>query len=477
MSYTNGAYKEKIISIYIENIESSLEVIAIEIKNLIELVIHKKASEEKYKLIHHNSGYLGKYYKVVSRVKSGESLGEKLVIKDHLLNIKKRIPNADTDQVVEELYSRYKDLIGIKVLGDLQTDVSNLLNLFKESRNEFIEEGENNAYIEFINLENQPETMTNGKEIIKIDCVYHKKGESFNFELQMKNQLLSAWGDMEHQQFYKNSKFSPIRKSHEPVMQDVGELLAKIDNLLLSVRESESKYHENGEEWDFQSKLHKYFSEPLERIFEINVNTKITQLAKVLYLLEKEVTPNYSSLNLELAEFAETISIPEDYTMSEVIKKYLDYRDTTINLRVFEAITISWYASLKPNITHNIEQYIEFIEWLCEKVLQTINNVNEIDVEDVDTPFEPVFNQLLVNARGIDYFINFEKYKELTEYYKFTKDIYNEWVEEKEHQRVFSIDFLNYINYLAGQLIFSEVLEEEYKIPDVPIKVIIDEFF
>lgn len=355
-------YKGRVVDIYEKNIVPDLENVAIEIKNLLELILNNNTDllKNTFNLIHFNSGYVGRYYKVLSRVKSGESLGEKLVIKDDLLSILDKYPDGKEEDIKKELLKIYKDLIGIKILGDLQIDVDNLLDFLKENKHKFIYE---DTYIEFLAIEEQPVSMKNGKNIIKIDAIYHKSNPSmnYNFELQIKNQLLSAWGDMEHQQFYKNNKFSPIRKSHEPIMQNVGDLLSQIDNLLLSVRESEKEYNEKGDYWDFNKKIEQKYNVALENVFGFNVNNKINDLIKTFNQLEKIVSPNYKDLNYDLVNFIHTCQIEDDLIKDTFIKRYLDFKKLKLKLRVFEAITITWYSEIiDDDISLNSEQYLKF---------------------------------------------------------------------------------------------------------------------
>lgn len=477
MAFTNKTYKEKIISIYTDNIVPEIEGIALEIKALLESIFKKKieVAEPPYNLIHYNSGYIGRYFKIVSRVKSGDSLGGKLVIKDDLFEIRSNFPEANHDDIVTTLYSKYKDLVGIKILGDLEVDTKNILNFLKDNKDNFIDEKNTNNFIEFLNLENQPDEMENGKEIIKVAAIYHKEGRKFNFELQVKNQLLSAWGDMEHQQFYKNSKFSPIRKSHEPIMQDVGDLLDKIDNLLLSIRNSEINYSEQSPKWEYHLKIQEEYASKLETLFEINVNDKITELTTVLKYLEEKIKPDYKKIKYELLNFVEKEYKVSDEYSPIFINEYLKYREKKFKLRVFEAITLTWYSSLNDINTISNDTYIDFIKWLYEQFLETINNLYDNNVEDEDKPFKPVFYKLLDNPGSLDYFLDLEKYGEVIKYYKFIKDGYNEWKEERDD--TFDINYFNYICYLGSQLILSEQLLETDRLGENPIKPIINSFF
>lgn len=479
MTYTNKSYKEKIISIYKEKMVPELDIIALEMKSLLESILQAKAEVKgsPFNLVHNNSGYIGRYFKIVSRVKSGESLGGKLVIKDDLFYIKSNFPEAKEDEIIDILYTKYKDLIGIKILGDLQVDTDNILSLLKENKHNFIDANNPQIFMEFLNIDGQPDKMNNGKEIIKIDAVYNKDGRKFNFELQVKNQLLSAWGDMEHQQFYKNSKFSTVRKLHEPIMHHVGELLSKIDTLLLSIRDSETNYNKQSSDWNYHLKIQNQYESKLEELFGINVNDKITELSEILKLLGMNENTEFTNLVYELIDFIEKECIEFQEPMERFIGKYFEYRKIKIKLRVFEAITITWYSSIKGIESTSTETYLDYINWLYIEFLKTINNLYENNIEDENIPFNPIFYKLLENARSIDYFIELGKYGKVIEYYKFIKDVYVEWVDDKEQQNIFEISYFNHICYLGSQLILSNQLLEVDKVSNNPIKPIVNDFF
>ncbi|WP_203247777.1 hypothetical protein [Sporosarcina beigongshangi] len=448
---SNGELKNKIISIYESTLKSKLDNVAIEITELIEKLIDIKVSNpDEYNLTHNNSGYLGRYYKVVSRVKSGESLGEKLVKKDALLEIKKEIEFTNIDAIVDDLKNRYSDLIGIKVLGDLKIDVNNILKLIQDNKNKFIN-NDSSKYITFENIEKQPDTMTNGSEIIKIDCTYHNDSEKHKFELQIKSQLTSAWGDMEHQQFYKNNKFSPVRKAHEPIMQDVGKLIEQLDTLLLSIRISENTYQINEEYWGFTSDIQNEFSKMLIDLFEVSVDAIIPQVSKLLFILFGIVDPNKDNYNLELDILGDIESgrfNNIDYGNDNFIYNFVNFRQVRFKLKIIESIMLVWYSS-KTQVNTSEENYIEFIKWYFQMYLKMIEGMYEIDTEDEEVPFSPIFYNAINKAKSESCYIEPDNFNEVVEYYKFTKDAYIEWIQEEES--VFPLEVLYAINYLFTQ--------------------------
>lgn len=139
-------------------------------------------------------------YTIVARVKEKDSFSEKLIrnnaynLFDNLLRKLDDIDQAKLKSKIKDL----DDLIGIKILTDLYIDSSNMFNLISSAK--FLKDAEDKGIeINAKDLSNQPIPMSNGLRIFKLHCKY----ESWNFELQIKSKLESAWGDMEHLYFIK----------------------------------------------------------------------------------------------------------------------------------------------------------------------------------------------------------------------------------------------------------------------------------
>lgn len=475
---SNNDLKLKIIEIYDSKIKKDLESYAIEISDIFETIFNNKLKEEpdKYSLTHTNAGYLGKYYKVTHRVKSGWSLGEKLVKKDDLLRIKHTGEYEDEEKIKSYIKDRYSDLIGVKILGDLQHDTQNILKLIKDNKNKF-KDSSSERYITFENLDKKQEKMKNGMEIIKIDCIYHKEGYKYNFELQIKSQLMSAWGDMEHQQFYKNNKFSVVRKSNEPIMSDIGKLLEKTDELLLTIRTSENKFSEHEELWQFTVDLQKEFSDKLEGILDVNVDTQLTDISDFLLLLFNTINPDKGKYNLDL-DILQGVKVG-DFDTEEYeelfIANYVKNRKLNFKLQILEIITLVWYGSLEEGIVNSKEGYILYVKWLINKLLRIIQSEYKIDT-DSEVKFDTIFYEVLSHSNQNELFRDISYFDEIIAYYKVTKDTYIEMMEEEEE--VFGLDVFYLINCL-----FSRHQINGESTDDIVIKIeetdvtLIDSFF
>ncbi|WNB91847.1 hypothetical protein [Bacillus sp. NEB1478] len=479
-TFSNKDLKHKIVDIYDTKIKKVLESYAVEISDIFETILKNKLGENPntYSLTHDNAGYLGKYYKVTHRVKSGLSLGEKLVKKDDLLRLKYTFGFEGGQEYEEKinnhLLERYTDLIGIKVLGDLQQDTQNIYRLIKENKNKF--KKSTTRYITFETLDKQNEKMKNGMEIIKIDCIYHRESEKIKFEFQIKSQLMSAWGDMEHQQFYKNNRFSLVRKSNEPIMSDIGQLLEKTDELLLTIRLSENKFNENEELWKFTVDIQKEFTDRLNEILEVNVASSLTEIADILLLLFKNIKPDKENYKFDMSILEKIKEGEFDLEDSDdlFINNYIKHRKLHFKLQILEIIILVWYGSIEE-IDNSKDNYISFVKKYIKGLLDILHNQYEID-RDSELKFDDIFYTLISHSTKYEVFRDFTYYKEIIAYYKFTKDIYKELEEAEED--VFPVDVFYLINYLFSRnLINGETIEEiEIEQGDIDINLL-DGFF
>lgn len=475
---SNKDLKLKVIEIYNSKIKKNLEVYAFEISDIFEYIFESKLEDpsNNYSLTHTNAGYLGKYYKISPRVKNGLSLGEKLIKKDDLLKLKYTVDFNGEKEIEHYLMDRYTDLIGIKVLGDLKHDTINIFNLIKDYKNKFQDVSNPERYITFESLNNRNDKMKNGMEIIKVDCIYHRDGQRYKFELQVKSQLMSAWGDMEHQQFYKNNRFSLVRKSNESIMSDVGNLLEKTDDLLLTIRTSENKYSENEELWKFTVDIQNDFSDKLNKILDVNVDSQLTEIADFLLVLFKRIKPKRRNCksDLDILRLLKEGELDSEESDELFISNYIAHRKTNFKLQILEIITLIWYNSL-GKMTYSKENYSTFVKNYIKELLDIIQKEYDINVND-EVKFEKIFYELLIYSKKCEIFRDIKYYKNIVLYYNFTKDTYLEMRDEEE---VFTIEVFYLINNLfARNEINGESIEDiTFKQVELPNLTLIDSFF
>lgn len=294
-------------------------------KGIIDL-LDNYASE--YDLVLNNSVYEKiSLYEITSRVKKSESLSEKLIRKSDIFNydrffegknIKKSILDDLDNNIYEnelcKIICKIDDLIGIKILTSLNIDCSKVLDLLKNKINE----------CEDIDLKLSgkiPDTMNNGRKIYKVKGIYKN---TFKFELQIKSKIDSAWGDLEHNLFYKDYDFNYIKNTNKDIMVNIGVLLERVDELMLSVRTNKENFKKQYNELSFKNDLTKAYNDKVIEIFKSN------------YILEE---------NLDLLYFLYKLSIGE-YNNSE---KFYDgdiHKHTLENKEIF---ILENYKKLKMN--------------------------------------------------------------------------------------------------------------------------------
>jgi ppGpp synthetase/RelA/SpoT-type nucleotidyltranferase len=287
-----------------------------------------------------------KHYSFSARVKDLESLKEKM-IRNNLLNdfaplILEGFNTTDGDliQKIKDKLLQSDDLIGIKILTDINIDCKKMFELISSS--EFKSKAQaQGVFLSEEDLKRQPQQMKNGLDIFKIKGNYQK----YNFELQIKSKIISAWGDMEHSIFYKDYAISPVRDTAQKSMNHVGKLLFQIDDFVESIRGANKDYSENAYaliflQW-FDSKYNQRIRDKLD-----NVGYRIDGIAELLYAVYRklEVKEEISTRALRFEHF--------EFTATDlVLAKYVARRNKIYDLKILEGIVISWFIDETTEIT------------------------------------------------------------------------------------------------------------------------------
>lgn len=415
----NGQIKELAEEAYagnLDDLKKIAELIEIAMKKQIYEILEK---DNSYKL-KHNIGVSGGYYfKLSSRVKTVESLGEKLVRKSDLLKLKnllkqKELPNEKSAKIAinEYLDDRYGDLIGVKILGDLSQDESNIYQLLKNNKDLF----EDTQYeIIFKNIEdNHPERMQNGLDIYKIDCIYIKKGigkgAEYKFELQIKSQLMSAWADMEHQHYYKNHLFNPVKFTNQPVMNEVGKLLKQTESILIKIRNSEDDYKKIEDELAFTGEICEMFGRYIRNVLEVNPEPMLTNTAQTLYKLSKIIPTKKEEVEKVIAsEFVGDITC-----VNVEFEKYRELVSQNFSLQILEYIIGVWYKS------KGIDNQGCFSERLHNDLTRAIIKFTQL--EESYTEFSEIINEVFKKLIDSNVYLNLSKFDDISNLFKYLKD-------------------------------------------------------
>ncbi|WP_426355445.1 hypothetical protein [Exiguobacterium sp. R-39] len=171
-----------------------------------------------------------------SRVKSAQSLGEKIIRKNDYINYKTNI---------QGLIDNLKDPIGIRLTCLLD---SHEIKLYEELRRVFCVEKEINGKKYFvvngdvsedylaIAHQNQPEKQKNEKDIFRMECKWVDADSMMNVELQLKSLVHMFWGEIEHEIMYKNYNFNKDEDFFTKILNNMSELLHLVDGELESIQ-------------------------------------------------------------------------------------------------------------------------------------------------------------------------------------------------------------------------------------------------
>ena len=166
------------------------------------------------------------------------------------------------------------------------------------------------------------------------------------FELQIKSKVDSAWADIEHMLFYKDYQFSYIQSTNKEVMNKLGTLLDKVDDLMIQIRESQESYENEKDEMRFTHYLGEKFRNHL--IDNIGSAYLLSSYRRPFYLMFKE----FSSASQEQLYIKNSPSIGEflHFKRNEdsqfFFANYDRLKEVSLELVLAEHIYSSWKNDL-----------------------------------------------------------------------------------------------------------------------------------
>ena len=347
---------------------------------------------EDFSLTKTNSVRKLKFYSFVFRVKEKDSFSEKLIRNndynffDSKLNDLDNIDYPELKEKIKEL----DDLIGIKILTDLNIDSINMFKLVSSSK--FLKElKENGITINSDDLSIQPVKMKNGLNIFKLRCEY----ETWKFELQIKSKLESAWGDMEHSIFYKDYKLTPVRDLAQHSMIHIGKLLLEIDDFLEEIREANDNFSDNSKAILFSNDFETKYSKKVSEILR-GINYNFKKIASLSY--------NLHSIGIEILKADELNS--EYLSLScDKYKSYIEFRNQDFDLQIFETILLS---NINENIDeNNLEATLDkYFENINKSYIQRIIQDNIIQDQELAEKYINLFFNTCVKYNCKEYVLN-----------------------------------------------------------------------
>ena len=210
-------YKEKEFQSKLEKQRNDIES---ELDNFIKELSNKANYNKKIK------------EKVVSRIKTSESLSEKLKRKNYF---SEEIINSSPSEALNLLKSKIRDLIGFRINC-----------YFKEDEKVIFEKLKSYLINKSFQVDVDQDPQKNGHPIFKMHC--SKKKLDFNFEIQVKSLLHDVWGEVEHKIIYKAREYDSRLAFKKQLIESLWKILEGTDEQLIKIFESRGDEHKTKKE-------------------------------------------------------------------------------------------------------------------------------------------------------------------------------------------------------------------------------------
>lgn len=320
---------------YSENLEEILKKEIVILRGALKKCVDSHAREEQFGLIVSNDSSSDiQLYEMVDRVKSPESLEEKIIRNQEFFDL----IGKEGSELIEAIQKSNDDLMGLRFLVSLSCDCGRLFDLLDKYQGELAEES-----IIFLNLKQNPQTMRNGRPIYRIKGKY----KTYPFELQIKSKVDSAWADIEHMLFYKDYQFSYIQSTNKQVMKKLGDLLDQVDELMIQIRESQASYEKDRKEMEFTQYLGKKFRNQIKE--KIGSAFVLSDYRKIFFNIFSQFEK--SQQEIILAQRAPVISA-EFYFLkikdkeSKFVKNYKRLMEHSLEFVISEHIYVEWLNNI-----------------------------------------------------------------------------------------------------------------------------------
>lgn len=231
-------------------------------------------------------------YRFETRVKSWESIADKLARKDQYKNA------ASLDDL--------PDIIGIYIIVELDEDVEKMVRLLEKEKNDLF------RFTHIVSLTHYLTAHENGKHSHHFDGIYAWQETRFNFEVQVRSEVENLWSNIEHMSFYKNKVKSRNDRILNRLKEHSYNLLLQADEVLSILRRERMK----NDMLDLKEKM----MDALEGLFD---GIKIRDVEAISgYMYECWAMP-FEKMTVEDFEhfFASSVKV-DDQAVSELLEVY-----------------------------------------------------------------------------------------------------------------------------------------------------------
>ena len=373
----------------------------------------KEDFDKEDKLKYRNNVHNNKMYVIHHRIKDVDSIKEKLYRKDIL----------DFSVEPKDVISNSDDFFGMKIL----VFTPGYLKIAKKRFENFLENHKED--IQFLNKGKQEDINKNGHTVYK----YKLKYKNYGVEIQIDSSFTNTWNEIEHSIFYKDYNYTIVKNNNKIIMQQIGDVVSKVDNLIGQVASNETKYKEEDEyykasiQYLIQKKLKNKYDN-LSNYFNCFADFSLLQcdkkryklfsdeLAKDHFVSELIIEPEYSEVDKELCDkstkyvfFKEAYNLVYSDDVCEILKterKYSNFLNTYISYRIHVENDKDDFVMIKE-IVEKTKIGINKISNLSEK----INNIGKYyyiyslvhDYESNNTTLEDCEYIDFLNILKVDY--------------------------------------------------------------------------
>lgn len=327
---------------------------------------------------------------ITSRIKSGESLREKIIRNQYYLKF-------DTPQAIIDNLS---DLIGLKVDCRFIEDEFKIYRDLKFSFTTKLEDGfytcETYPYIALDLEPYQPQSQRNGFAIYRVDGYYINGDHKVRFELQIKSLVNSFWGDIEHKLVYKNTTYIAYDFFMKDLLASIKANLTIVDRQLHIIHDAMADNNVSNEvlnRLSFESLIAKAINdlcaEKLKNAIGFSIDIRGTSKILGYFIFKKNIQSAnnndqfvgllqlFGRLNSEDIDFENQITMEERYQSKDVFCEVLgDYLLQQMNIDFEWFVFFRILFAVEPG--NNVEDFKLFL-----KVLKG----NVIDEEQYNTLF------------------------------------------------------------------------------------------
>lgn len=351
---------EKGKQVYSENLEKILKQEIVNLRNVLKECVNSHAKEKQFGLIVSNdSSSEIELYEMVDRVKSPESLEEKIIRNQEFFDLM----GKEGTELIDAIQKNNDDLMGLRFLVSLSCDCKRLFDLLDKYQEEL-----NQHDINFLNLNQNPQTMRNGRPIYRIKGKY----KGYPFELQIKSKVDSAWADIEHMLFYKDYQFSYIQSTNKQVMKKLGDLLDQVDELMIQVRESQASYEKDRKEMEFTQYLGTKFRKQIQE--KIGSAFVLSDYRRVLFYIFSQFDNSQQEIILGQRDriiAQEFYSLGVNDNENKFVKNYKCLVEHTLELVISEHIYVEWLNNIKQLENINpAEELVKYFKHLITGLFQ-----------------------------------------------------------------------------------------------------------